>query len=473
MKNRLLVLTALVWLSALAEVIMRDRYHDMLAQVDNFAWLAAFPILVAGDLLVTAVLRRFGWREAGGPRADLPVRHFVLALGLWLWMVPGNGPKLAHFVEALAASAGAWGLLWFCDHRWGAGLRRWGASRGPVALTVAAIAFVSAPPIVLAARSHQVSWPDARHVAKERPAPGGASAGNGQVLVLILDELSDKSAEPVARALADEGFVVARRALMPIGDATAKVIPAMWLRRPFPQARPCGVAAICSGLDLLDFSNVDVGWPDVDVVGFYHPYCAMRGLRWCRRVSPPSAFGDAQRVTCALSRRLLLPPAEICQRARNTPWLDLVARAESAYWDAPFWERKGLLFAHLPIPHPPGPDPEATLVDHYASGVAHAAALVARSARQLKQVRDAAATVPTWIVITSDHPLRVREWCTNGAYSPRRCAGADTLADDAVPLIVGAFGEGAAAADLSPYRSNQQLFDLVTALRLPADKGPR
>lgn len=463
MKHRLQILAALVWLSALAEVGMRDRYHDMLAQVDNFAWLAVFPLLVAGDLLLTATLRRFRPRSTDGPRTGLPVRHLLLAVGLWLWTVPGNGPKLTHFVEALAASAAVWALLGFCDHRWGESLARWAASRGPVALTVAAIAFVAVPPVAVTLRSDQLTWPD---IGNRSGASVAAQArqndDGGPLLVLLLDELSFKASGPVVRALEAQGLVVSSRAVTAVGDATAKVIPAMWLRRPFSEARPCGPTAICSGLDLLEFSNVKASWPDIDVVGFYHPYCAMQGLRWCRREAPPSVFSDTRRVGCALGRRLHIPLAASCLRAQNTPWLDLVRRVESSYWEAPFWRDGGVLFAHLPVPHPPAAGPEASLAEHYAAGVDHAAAIVARSARQL--AARAGGSGPR-IVITSDHPLRVREWCSNGTYSAARCSGAELLRDSSVPLIVAVVGR---PVDLSAYRSNDQLFDLVSALRARA-----
>jgi hypothetical protein len=130
---------------------------------------------------------------------------------------------------------------------------------------------------------------------------------------------------------------------------------------------------------------------------------------------------------------------------------------ESAYWGAPFWHSGGVLFAHEPIPHPPGADARQSLVQHYSHNVERAAELVQRSVQRLRANGHRAFQV----VVFSDHPLRVAMWCNNGMYSRARCDGAQNLTDTEVPLLVGSTGE---LPDLASYTRNDQVFMLVTDL---------
>lgn len=437
-----------IWMAAWAEVLMRDGYHALHAQTDNMAWLLAAPVVLLIDALILrrdSVSRRLLWPS-----------WQVLMLSLWAWIVIWSGPRGQTFLAGVASVFLLWGGLWWLGRSQPYLADRWNGSRLPVALLVGAVLFVAVPPVLATFSSHPVQWPQAKAV----PAPAATASGTGSpaLLVLLFDELSEKSASPIRQVLTEEGLSVTSKAVRPVADGTAKVIPAMWLRRPFGEAKPCGFTAICSNGDLLDFAQVQVDRPDVDVVGFYHPYCAMKGLRWCRRESPLGLTEDLGRMTCGLFTRVGLSAPPRCYHDQHRGWAVLNDRVEGAYWEAPFWREGGMLYAHLPFPHPPASEPGATLVAHYATGIDRSAALVRRSVRKLR----AAGHASVRVVVVSDHPLRIAEWCGNGTYSARRCEGAQALDDSVVPLIVGTTDE---PVDLSPYSGNEQVFDLVSMLQ--------
>lgn len=436
-----------VWGAAAANVAIVERYHAMSTQLDNVAWLMALPLLAALEVSI----RR--WLPAALSRA-FAVRYLAMALALWGWIVLFGGANGQRFAPAVAASALLWLALGLAAAFWPHSWRSNRLARLPAAIAAGVILFVAAPAFTAQWMAPPTHWPAT--VEAQRPAP---EAARGDVLVLLLDELSDQAAGPVLAALEREGLHVVHRPLQPSGDGTAKVIPAMWLHRAFDEPKPCTFSAICSGSVIFDFARVRVNWPDADVVGFYHPYCAMVGLRWCRRESPAGLSDSASaRWSCAVLRRLGTSLPERCQRDQHFTWTTLVKRVERSYWDAPFWHQGGFLYAHLPIPHPPGTDPRQTLVEQYRASVGDAARLITESVRRLR----AAARTRFTIVVTSDHPLRVASWCANGTYSAQRCEGSAKLVDTLVPLIVAGTD---ASPDVAQIERNEQIFDLVGRLR--------
>jgi hypothetical protein len=200
-----------------------------------------------------------------------------------------------------------------------------------------------------------------------------------------------------------------------------------------------------------------VGRPDVDIVGFYFPYCAIKGLRSCNVVSPMSPYLDFARWHCAAQRRsdwLTGLDGETervrCANQLGHVWATLGQDVEAAIWRAPVWERGGLLYAHVPLPHPPGDGGEGSLETHYRANIAKSARLVGAITERLVSRRR-----PFSLVVFSDHPLRAI-WCHSTQYRDSCPPGADLL-DDQVPLLA----TGVVSPAFATIKSNMEIFSLV------------
>jgi len=333
---------------------------------------------------------------------------------------------------------------------------RWSRIRRSV--VAGCVLFVAAQPILVALRAPSLSWPPGESSAVQ---PGAAS--RSITVFLLLDELNATSSAPFVALLEGMGLQVRVKSLMPAGDGTAKVIPAMFTGLRFDQPKPCSPTAVCSGGNTLDFARVTASRPDVDVVGFFQPYCSMHGLRYCVRpaMARPSLFSE-RRWACALWRRTGMPrtlTAADCERDANRVWFELVQDAVDGLLNAPVWTKGGFLFAHLPLPHPPGPTAGAPLQVHYRENIDRALGLVKEIVtRSRKDPRD-----HLRLVIFSDHPLRASLWCK--AYAPEaaaRCSAMPVVQDTHVPLIVAG---GAALPAIDSITSNDQVFSLVSRWR--------
>ena len=237
-------------------------------------------------------------------------------------------------------------------------------SRIRAAMAVACVLSVVVELIVGVAAAEHRQWPPSDGRERQAVDANRKSA----VVFLLLDELNASSAGPFVELLRRNGLPVSEKSLRPVGNATASVLPAMFTGNRFEGAKPCGLTVICSGTKVLDFASIDASRPDIDVVGFYLPYCAIRGLRWCERISPRSVLADPQRWRCAALRRFgqATPKAlRDCATEQARGWGDFVGGIESAMHRAPLWAQGGMMFAHVPLPHPPGPTPEASLETHY------------------------------------------------------------------------------------------------------------
>jgi hypothetical protein len=120
---------------------------------------------------------------------------------------------------------------------------------------------------------------------------------------------------------------------------------------------------------------------------------------------------------------------------------------------APFWREGGMLFAHLPMPHPPGRTVGEPLQVHYAANLSRAAGFVEALGRRARErfgddVR---------IVVFSDHGLRFRHACASPLYARLPCDIPLAYRDDRVPVIVA----GATPLDLSVIADNARVFQLA------------
>jgi hypothetical protein len=318
------------------------------------------------------------------------------------------------------------------------------------AITAAILIFAGSGPLLALALAHSVPW---------LKTPPSNRADREATVFILLDELNWKAAAPIIAAVHDAGFDVRARPLTAIGDATARVIPEMITREHFSKAAACLPTAICSEGRILDFSRVGVG-PGVDVVGFYHPYCSIPGLRSCLVTRPASPAFDMRRWRCALARRL--PGSsdgeflDRCAGLAETVARDHLQALVAAVDQAPVWAKGGVLYAHLPLPHPPGIVGHGSLPEQYRGNVAMAAQVVERIARRLIS----GGFTRTRLIIFSDHPLRPAVWCRLPSYEHNGCPLPASEMDDHVPLIAAGFADWRAFDRMS---SNAGIFDLAAA----------
>jgi hypothetical protein len=321
-------------------------------------------------------------------------------------------------------------------------------------VSAAGVIFVLSQPVLAHWRAHDVIWPVPQTAeSSSTPAP------EIQVIVL-LDELNDKAAGPIIAAMSRSGRPVHHRALVPVADGTLKVVPSLFARTPFPDAKPCSLDTVCSGNQVLDFSRIRASRADIDVVGFFLPYCAIQGLRSCHVGKPASPVLSMDRWKCALLRRSKAVADRAgeaerrhCVKLVGLVWSDLATDVERRVWQAPVWRNGGVLFAHIPLPHPPGRDPVQGLAANYAVNIERAASLIGRMAEALDQGPFRRFS----LIVFSDHPLRPLMWCGSNQYKGAKCVVDEALIDDRVPLLI----TGDESVAIERVRSNQDVFDLM------------
>ena len=432
---------------AMIELLMRDAYHRTSAEA-----LKQVLVVVAWTLVALLLLASMPRRREMGHRA-WPARVAVLVglvavgdvmLGIALRGVASSGAAGLAMVWALVGglALGSASLLRTTTANW---------CRWRNALATAAIIFLASQPALALLHAPAIAWPPA---AQGTPVPRTAT------VFLLLDELDASLAPAFVDRLQAAGYDVRHRGVRPVGPNTITVVPQMFAGVSFNHPKPCGPSAICSAAHVLDFARVSASRPDVDVVGFYHPYCALRGLRWCERLEAEHVLLDADRWGCALWRRVGVPrlDPQRCDAAYNRVWQRLRDRALEAFWRAPVWHEGGFLFAHLPLPHPPGATRGGSLDLEYLGNAANAVDLVQHISERL---RDAGLAMR--LVIFSDHPLRRAQWC--GEYAPyvrtSACAGPARAQEYAVPVIVA----GAQPPAIDDIVDNGAVFEIAARWR--------
>lgn len=413
-----ILVVTLVWIGVLSTLLLRarardDRTRSGIGRVGVLIAAAAAAYVLAGPATTTLAANRASWYVAVAASA-------IVLVGSALW--------------AFTADEGAW-----------ARVRR--------VLVMGCVVFMTSQLVFAAWRAPQLIWPP----VGPAETPGSRKAAT---LFLLLDELNAKSAAPFVDVLRMRGLSVNAKSIATVGDSTSKVIPEMFSGLRFEQAKPCGLTAICSVSNVLDFARIVASRPDIDVVGFFHPYCAIRGLRSCERITMSSTLMDPERWLCAVWRRTGLPtdlPTSRCSSVYNRVWGDLTRETIAALWRAPVWREGGFLFAHLPLPHPPGSDATGSLQSHYQDNLNRAVLLVDQ---MLTRARDAG--LEPRLVIFSDHPLRQSHWCTHYApYAAGGCVPQEALHDEQVPLIIA--GEHLPTSGF--IANNAQVFGLAAMWR--------
>jgi len=438
--DRLLI--GALFVAVISELAMREIYHRAATET---ARLVQAPVAFTLLLLVAVVSGRLRSAAAG----SMLSRVATCAAGMF----------------ALSVIAG-WTISFSAQHHdrmlWistavtivvilGAPDRLWHQMR--LMLACGALAFVGSQPVIAMWSAPSIVWPS--------PAPSNARGPRRAATVaLLLDELNAREGQAFERALEARGLRVASKRLRPVDRNTLQVVPAMFSGGHFGDAKPCSRSAVCSGANVLDFARIVASRPDIDVVGFYHPYCRIQGLRWCHDGAIDlQLMTSRDRWQCAVWRRTGWPLAtssDVCFGLFSAPMLALQAELADAVRDAPTITQGGMLFAHLPLPHPPGGSKPPSLEVDYAQNVSRAIRIVDDI---VKRIQDAG--LSPRVVLFSDHPLRQQSWCTMGhfPYAASGCTPVDALVDVEVPLIVAAQPD-VELPSLQSIANNAQVFSV-------------
>jgi hypothetical protein len=313
---------------------------------------------------------------------------------------------------------------------------------------------VSVAIVALSASSPLMGWlmsEPATMFAEARRTTHGAPQA---VAVLLLDELGADAATSIAAAIEGTGRPVRLLAVGAAGAGTGEVIPALITQQSFPDAIACGATTICSSRGSLDFSKIAIKRPDVDLVGFFHPYCAIQGYRSCVFAEFPDS---TKRWSCRVARRLgdlMMLEIETCQNLARAQWTELTDRLIRATLAAPFFRDGGLLYAHVSIPHPPGPGSVSNLSDDYKKNLDRTANFVRTVARKMND-RFGEHGV---LIVTSDHGLRPEVWCKHYLYRYAGCTVERAYHDKRVPIIMS--GQDTLTTRQNP-QSNRDLFPFL------------
>lgn len=458
-----LLVTGMPVIAGMVDVWIRYQYHWAANETVTFAKLLGAIVLL--PFLVMAAHAAVGSTRRLGRAFGTALLVFARVLALWLFAMaafPSSEPVMVRWQHLPELGRGALllGLGVIVVMVQGEGVWR----RLRLAVAVAAMLFVCSGPLLAWARAEDRFWPDRQAVSSTLETSEAVPAAT---VLLLLDETSANAARPLTQVLKEAGWDVDFHSVAAVADGTAKAVPQMFTGEDFRSAKPCAFTAICSNDHVLDFKRVHASRSDIDVVGFFHPYCAMQGLRFCHGAGVSMPLLDGNRWACAVDRARHGTMSPECEQARDAAWMRQKRELLDAVWAAPLWTHGGILFAHLPLPHPPATAPSRRLSDDYRDNLREAAELLDKVARRL-----AARGAPATLIVFSDHPLRPAMWCADVRYAAADCiTSAAPFHDDRVPLIVATWRREAPRVDR--VRDNAGVFDLLqgAAARPAAPQG--
>ncbi|MBC7700859.1 hypothetical protein [Aquabacterium sp.] len=256
---------------------------------------------------------------------------------------------------------------------------------------------------------------------------------NRPTVFLVLDELNANAAQPLIQALKAAGAKVDASVVAAVGANTITVLPEMLGAGHLPTAKVCSPSAVCDARGQFDFRQLTFAPSQhFHVVGFFHPYCEAQGWSSCERFGVPSV-GAVKSLLCTFTRVLPMASSDsACEWMSPARWLVFREQVTSAVLASSFWSTGGVLFAHVPLPHPPGVDEGTSLEFDYEKNVAQAAIFVAQVwAKGQQSYGDG-----FQLVITSDHPLRPELWCRQAKYRDAGCQVPVNSQPKQVPFVV-------------------------------------
>lgn len=377
---------------------------------------------------VVVAIRQFGGRLLVTQSLRIAAIFGFLGLLLISFRSATHPSAALGFATRLALVALVFAGALACVYRLGDALN----DRLMLAIGLASVAFLSVPIAAKLLAPAPREWIG----TSSSPMRSDESAPRRATLFLLLDELGYAAAAPLANDLQRAGLEVQYSALIPAGKDTQNVVPAMFSGFDFTNVRVCGMSAMCSDLNILDFSALRVWRPDVHVIGQHFPYCDIRGLQSCFQVQLPHSFGSTYKSFLGffLKRLGVRTPAFLAQATSPPDHQRRLLQKQTRFIDqSGFWHEGGVMYAHLFMPHPPGLDGLTTLDGDYAANIEVSRGLVASYASRLKQAFGSNYS----IVLTADHPLRTY-WCNTEWYGADRCTVRQEFKDDKVPLIVAA-----------------------------------
>lgn len=317
---------------------------------------------------------------------------------------------------------------------------------------VGGMIFIFFPVVLANTNAPTVYWPSPSYQPPTVAAPNMPAQNT---IVLLLDELSASAAGPVAEQLQEAGLHVTVSNINPAGKNTINVIPAIFMRKRFDQSVACGPTQICSTSKVLDFSKIKASSENIDIVGFYHRYCSIQGLRSCS-FSPFSIKSAGTELACSFPgiNGLEFLGCDAPEPDRKS-LVALRDNMKKTLMEAPFWQKGGILFAHLLAPHPLMGIPLKTLSVEYADNITYGAAVVGLVAQRAKSVFGDNFK----IIVFSDHPLRPEIWCADKTYMALKCKPDSSQISNQVPLIIATFNVNKKA----PLKidNNTAVFDLL------------
>jgi len=317
---------------------------------------------------------------------------------------------------------------------------------------VGGMIFIFFPVVLANTNASTVYWPSPSY---QPPTVAAPNMPPQNTIVLLLDELSASAAGPVVKQLQAAGLHVTVSNIDPAGKNTINVIPAIWMRTSFDQSVACGPTQLCSTSKVLDFSKVKASSENIDIVGFYHRYCSIQGLRSCS-FSPFPIKSAGTELACSFPvvNKLKFLGCEASESDRKA-FLALRDSMKKTLMEAPFWQKGGIIFAHLMVPHPLMGIPLKTLSVEYTDNITYGASVVGVLAQRAKSVFGDNFR----IVVFSDHPLRPEIWCADKTYMALKCKPDSLQISNQVPLIIAAPNVNNKAP--LAIKNNIAIFDLL------------
>jgi hypothetical protein len=271
---------------------------------------------------------------------------------------------------------------------------------------------------------------------------------------ILLDETSAGAANLLIAPLLKQGLSVSLTTVAPAGDNTLDIVPSLITRQLFgPDVALCGWRMLCGRSKSLDMGRVHVGREDVDLIGTYHSWCALRGWRSCviDKSSDDTWITQAYNLICELRVAITIPTVD-CSENRIRKILAVREASMSAERNAPFWREGGDLIVHILLPHLPASVEQQPSVEvAYEKNLSLTANYLDDIATRLRL------RFPEGfrLVAFSDHPLRPITNCDELFYL--NCVRPPRYAEPyQVPVIVAAMDD----IMLPAMENNLRLFDL-------------
>ena len=264
------------------------------------------------------------------------------------------------------------------------------------------------------------------------------------VVVIILDELSPEMAPIFMPGLDNAKHLIHVGTTLKAGKNTINAIPSMLKDKRHDDVVVCGYTMLC-GENPFDMSQLKVNNTSTDIVGFYHPYCAIQGLRSCWKADNNPKKYPTPSITLNYLRLLIssLPiintffkinPNEESHNTNNSEYIYIRNSVTQHALTAPIWTEGGLLYIHQFLPHPVGNGTKRRLKEEYEGNLHKAAEFVSTLKHRLQNHFGADYA----LIITTDHPLRTKKWCSDSIFAEADCERENHAETGTIPFIVSA-----------------------------------